>query len=119
VLTALADGAAHLVASLLQRAVGRHRPDVPHLVALPHSGSFPSGHATTAFACATVLAVLEPRLRVPAFLLAAAIAYSRLYLGVHYPLDVLAGALLGVAIATGLLWLAAALRRSRRGPRAG
>jgi undecaprenyl-diphosphatase len=67
------------------------------------SSSFPSGHATTAFACATMLAAFAPRLRVPLFALAALIALSRLYNGDHYPLDVLAGAALGTATAAILL----------------
>jgi undecaprenyl-diphosphatase len=117
VLVAVADLAAALAANGLQRAFAHHRPDVSRLVALPHSHSFPSGHATTSFACATVLAVLEPRLRAPALLLATAIAYSRLYVGVHFPGDVLAGAALGAAI--GLLTSGAALRRGLRAPRAG
>ncbi len=116
-LVAVADLAGSLLANLLQRLFERHRPDVTRLLALPHSHSFPSGHATTSFACATVLGALEPRLRVPALLLAAAIAFSRLYVGVHYPTDVAAGAVLGTA--TGLLTIAAARRRSLRAPRGG
>ena len=54
-----------------------------------------------------------PRLAVPLYLLAAAIAFSRVYVGVHYPLDVLGGALLGIALATALRLLERALRRSR------
>jgi membrane-associated phospholipid phosphatase len=118
VLVVLADAAAYGVSAALKAAVGERRPrGYDPLVALPHSSSFPSGHATMSFACATVLAVLEPR-AAPAFLaLAAAIAYSRLYLGVHWPLDVLAGAALGVAIA--LLLLATARRRSGGSLRSG
>jgi undecaprenyl-diphosphatase len=117
VLVAIADLAASVAANVLQRLFERRRPDVSRLLALPHSHSFPSGHASTSFACATVLALLEPRLRVPALLLAAAVAFSRLYVGVHYPTDVIAGAALGTA--TGLLTSAAARRRSPRAPRAG
>ena len=89
------------------------RPHLHALVARPHTHSFPSGHATTSFACATVLALLLPRLRVPLFLLAAAVAWSRVYVGVHYPLDVLGGAVLGVAIALALRVL---VRREARRP---
>ncbi len=96
--TLVADVAGELVADALKAAIPRARPNVHALVARPHSHSFPSGHATTSFACATVLAVAAPRLRVPLLLLAAAIAWSRVYVGVHYPLDVVAGALFGVAI---------------------
>ena len=65
----------------------------------------------TSFACATVLSAFAPRWRVPFFLLATLIALSRLYNGVHYPTDVVAGALLGVL--TALLLLGASRRRSR------
>ncbi len=115
-----ADVAADLLADGVKDAVPRARPHVSHLVALPSSGSFPSGHAATSFACATVLAAAVPRGRVAFGLLAAAIAYSRLYNGVHYPLDVLAGAALGVLVGLTARRLPAARRRgSRRGWRAG
>jgi undecaprenyl-diphosphatase len=87
-------------------------PDPAPLVDLPATFSFPSGHATVSFACATTLALAVPRLRWPLYTLAALISFSRVYVGVHYPLDVLAGAVLGVAIAIALRTLAAALRRS-------
>lgn len=58
--------------------------------------SFPSGHATTAFAFAAVLALGLPRLRTGLFALAALVAMSRVVVGAHYPSDVLAGAALGV-----------------------
>jgi membrane-associated phospholipid phosphatase len=61
--------------------------------------SFPSGHATTAFATATTLAINYRKwyVIVPAYAWAGAIGYSRMRLGVHYPSDVLAGAVTGVA----------------------
>ncbi|HXH87742.1 MAG TPA: phosphatase PAP2 family protein [Gaiellaceae bacterium] len=94
---------AESVSGLLKERLGRDRPplndpDPATLVELPHTSSFPSGHATVAFACATALALAVPRLRWPLFTLAALIAFSRVYVGVHYPLDVLAGAVLGVAL---------------------
>jgi undecaprenyl-diphosphatase len=79
---------------------------------LPATYSFPSGHAMVSFACATVLALAVPRLRWQLYALATLISFSRVYVGVHYPLDVLAGAVLGVAIAIALRMLAAVLRRS-------
>ena len=94
-------------------------PDPEPLVDLPVTHSFPSGHATVSFACATVLALAVPRLRVPLYALATLISLSRVYVGVHYPLDVLAGAALGVAIAIALRKLAEVLRRSEPGMRRG
>ena len=64
----------------------------------PQTSSFPSGHASTSFACATVLGSFAPRLRVPLYVLAALIALSRTYVGVHFPLDVLAGAAWGLLV---------------------
>ena len=110
VLVLLADAAAFGISSAVKAAVGEHRPHGFHpLVALPSSSSFPSGHATMSFACATVLSALVPKAAPVFIVLAAAIAYSRLYVGVHWPLDVAAGAALGVAIA--LLLLGVARRR--------
>jgi len=94
-------------------------PEPEPLVDLPATYSFPSGHATVSFACATVLALAVPRLRLPLFALATLIAFSRVYVGVHYPFDVLAGAALGVGTAIALRMLAAALRRSASRTRQG
>jgi undecaprenyl-diphosphatase len=118
VLVLLADAAADGLAGLLKVAVGVRRPHEAHdLLALPHSKSFPSGHSATSFACATVLAFLVPRAAPLVYVLAAAIAYSRLYVGVHWPTDVIVGAVLGVV--TALLLLAAIRTRSTRGLRRG
>jgi undecaprenyl-diphosphatase len=99
---AVADLAAQLATDLIKVAVPRQRPDVHTLVKEPHSHSFPSGHAASSFACAVVLSAYAPRWRVPLYVLAALIAFSRAYVGVHYPLDVLAGALLGLGIGYGV-----------------
>ncbi len=106
----------------LRQGIGRDRPphrfpEPPPLVQTPVSDSFPSGHSAVAFACAALLAWLTPLPNVPLFGLAALIAFSRVYNGVHYPLDVLAGALLGLAVATALRLLAGARRRSAPAPR--
>jgi undecaprenyl-diphosphatase len=101
--TLAADVTADLATDLLHWAFPRARPHVDPLIAVPHSHSFPSGHAATSFACATVLGAAAPRFRFWLFVLATLIAWSRVYNGVHYPLDVLAGAVLGLAIGLVLL----------------
>jgi undecaprenyl-diphosphatase len=106
-----ADLAANGLSYLLRQWIGRDRPPLVYpeprpLVHTPHSGAFPSGHSSVAFACATVIAWTSPKLAVPAFVLAAAIAFSRVYVGVHWPLDVLGGAALGVSLGTLLAFLA-------------
>jgi undecaprenyl-diphosphatase len=107
-----ADALADVLADAGKAAFHRHRP-YEHQLGPPSSAySFPSGHSATSFACATVLSSFAPRLRVPFFLLATLIAFSRVYNGLHYPTDVLAGALLGVL--TALLLLAGARRLSPR-----
>jgi undecaprenyl-diphosphatase len=99
----VADAASDLLAELGKVIVHRHRPFEHQLGPPTSTYSFPSGHAATSFACATVLAVFAPRWRVPFFVLATLIGLSRLYNGVHYPTDVVAGALLGVLTARLLL----------------
>jgi undecaprenyl-diphosphatase len=110
--TALAALLASLSTEALKAATGRERPHVEALVLRPDTGSFPSGHAATSFACATVLAAFEPRLRVPLYVLAALIAASRAYVGVHYPLDALAGSAWGLLV--GWVVLRVRLRALRR-----
>lgn len=78
----------------------RPRPDLPGLPPLVHTmsnRSYPSAHATTSAAAAVALSPVLPK--APLYAVAAALALSRLYLGVHYPSDTLAGAALGVAVA--------------------
>lgn len=68
-------------------------------VPMPGSRSFPSGHAAAATAFASGVATELPQARLPLDALAALVGYSRVHTGVHYPGDVLAGALIGAAIA--------------------
>jgi membrane-associated phospholipid phosphatase len=80
--------------------VRRPRPDLPDLPALVHTASnrsYPSAHATTSAAAAVSLSKVLPA--APVWTVATALALSRLYLGVHYPSDTIAGAALGVAVA--------------------
>jgi membrane-associated phospholipid phosphatase len=97
------------LSSLLKDIFDRPRPSVVDpavhpLVAVPHNGSMPSTHAATAFAAAVTVLLVHPRLRWPLLALAALIAVSRVWLGVHYLSDVLVGAALGAAVAYAL-WL--------------
>lgn len=106
-LTAACAAASFTVASILVAAIkdlgDRARPaladpSIIPLVATPDSPSFPSGHTATAFAAAAVVASFHPRLRLPVYGLAALVGVSRIYLGVHFWIDVLAGAALGLAV---------------------
>jgi undecaprenyl-diphosphatase len=106
-----ADVVADLLAALGKVLIHRHRPFEHQLGPPTTTHSFPSGHTATSFACATVLSALAPRLRIAFFVLATSIALSRLYNGDHYPLDVLAGAILGMLV--GVTTLRAARRRVR------
>jgi membrane-associated phospholipid phosphatase len=102
-------------------ASGRARPDreaagVPaeRQVPMPASTSFPSGHSASAFAFATAVASSMPILGVPLRGLAAAVAYSRVHTGVHYPGDVLVGSLVGATIGQATAFAGRAFLRLRR-----
>jgi membrane-associated phospholipid phosphatase len=84
----------------------RARPDrvtedvpVARQVRMPSSTSFPSGHSAAAFAFATGVGHVLPAVAIPLRGLAALVAYSRVHTGVHFPGDVVAGALIGTALA--------------------
>ena len=93
----------------LKNIIGRVRPydvvDVPLLVERLHDFAFPSGHTLASVGAATALTLHHRRFGAVALTLAAVIGFSRLYLFVHYPTDVAAGALLGVAMAFLARWM--------------
>ena len=101
-----AVGATSGVVNLIAKPLGgRRRPDretynvpVARQVPMPRSTSFPSGHSASAFAFASGVADVLPA-AVPLQLSAALVAYSRVHTGVHYPADVIVGALIGSAVA--------------------
>jgi membrane-associated phospholipid phosphatase len=102
---------------LLKPSRRRRRPDraahdvpIARQVDMPRSTSFPSGHAAAAFAFASGVAHELPPAGIPLQAVAALVAYSRVHTGVHYPIDVIAGAVLGGALAP---LTAAALDRRR------
>lgn len=121
VCAAMSAAGAAAVVGVLKDAFDRLRPAladpaVTALVATPDSPSFPSGHSATAFAAATAVGAFAPRLRLPLLALAALVALSRVYLGVHYWLDVLVGATLGVAVGLAAAALVRRARAARRAP---
>jgi undecaprenyl-diphosphatase len=105
-------GASGTANALLKPALPRRRPAAAELPAYqtidhpPTSSSFPSGHAASAAAFATAVALESPRLGLVMAPLAASVAYSRVHVGVHWASDVLAGAAVGsgVALATRRWW---------------
>ncbi len=99
---AIAIGAAYGVNQLIKLAVRRRRPDLDDLPPLVKTGtqiSYPSAHASTSFAGAHSLTRVAPAAGPALYAAAAAMALSRPYVGVHYPSDIVAGAMLGAAIA--------------------
>ena len=116
--TAVGGSTAWLIAEGLKTIVRRPRPFVTlHLDVLvqPASFSFPSGDTALSFGAATALAMTWPAARLPALLVATAVGVSRVVVGAHYPSDVLAGALIGVAcgLAAQRLWAIVVWRRWR------
>ena len=114
---------ANLVA---KSAWSRQRPDpagagVPagRNVRMPGSTSFPSGHAASGFAFATAIGRDQPWLGLPLRFLAAAVAYSRMHTGVHYPGDVVVGSLIGAGTGQAVAGLIDRLASARRQPQPG
>ncbi len=104
----------------LKWGIGRDRPFVtyPDLENLVPAGSpsFPSGHTSMAFSTATSLTIAYPKwyVYVPAFLWASSVGYSRMHLGVHYPSDVLVGAVIGSGSALLSSYLTKKIQLKRR-----
>ena len=102
--------------AILKNLVARPRPYLPEtvggkglilLIEEQHDWSFPSGHSGASFAAAVVYLVKGPKkLGIPSIILAALIAFSRLYVGVHYPTDVIAGIITGTfcAVISIMIW---------------
>lgn len=100
----LAISASMSLSTILKYTVHRERPyttypDIQRLSS-DFTPSFPSGHTTSAFCTATSLSLMYPKwyVIVPAYSWATMVGYSRMHLGMHYPFDVLAGALLGTGV---------------------
>ena len=90
---------------LLKNLIARKRPcwindTVNMLISIPQDYSFPSGHTLSSFIAATIIMHHDKRMGIAAYVLASMIAFSRLYLYVHFPSDVLAGVLIGIIIGT-------------------
>lgn len=88
---------------LLKNIIARNRPcwindTIQMLISVPQDYSFPSGHTLSSFTAATIIMHFDKRMGTVAYILASIIAFSRLYLYVHFPTDVLAGIILGIAI---------------------
>lgn len=107
-----------LVEFVLKPLISRVRPSVAFGLLVGDTAafgsSFPSAHATLAFAGATVLSAREPRLKTILYVIAVLISVSRIYLGVHYPSDIIAGAVLGFGIGRIALSLSSAVESKRK-----
>ena len=119
-MTLFAVAVADWSATGLKALIDRPRPTLRYaepkaLVPVPHDASFPSGHAATSFAGATILSFSFPRLAPVFYLLATAVAFSRVYVGVHYPLDVIGGAALGTLVGLLTIYLVRRTPGRRRG----
>ncbi len=101
----IALGSAMTFTYIMKYTIDRQRPYDKHPDIIPFSrdftASFPSGHTTSAFATATTLSILKPEwyVIIPAYGYAVLVGYSRMHLGMHYPSDIVIGALVGTGFA--------------------
>lgn len=117
----LALGIGALITNVtLKNLIARTRPyevidGLKILVSTPHDFSFPSGHSCASFAAAFACFRMTPKKwGVPAMILAALIAVSRLYVGVHYPTDVIAGVLIGIGSGWAAVHITAKVKKWQR-----
>jgi len=105
-----------IVEVFIKPMIGRLRPTAEMGAIIVGAGndgfSFPSGHATIAFAMAVVLSQKEPKWKWVFYALAVLISFSRIYLGKHYPLDVIGGAIIGWGIGVVSLKLLPLLKKN-------
>ena len=99
--------------------VHRLRPEYAGVAPVLRAGShgrygFPSNHAANSFAAAAFLSALDPALSLPLFAAASVVAYSRVYVGAHFPLDVVGGALVGMVLGFAGAWALLRLESSGR-----
>lgn len=99
--------------TVVKAGLGRERPDPDGHRVRVRDASFPSGHAATAAAAARTLAELHDLPKLPLFALAAGVAFSRIYLGVHHPSDAIAGLVLGWSWASAVSAVGSRFARDR------
>lgn len=95
---------------VIKHIIQRPRPfievsNIRLLIPKPSSSSFPSGHTASSFAVAFIVGKKIKKLKLPVYILAAAIAFSRLYLFVHYPTDIIGGIVIGVISGSFILYV--------------